>query len=179
MHKSAFISIAAALISGCVLQLPPQQQDVKNGQQQSPSPTLDTQQPKPEPKPSPSSSEWIDFGTSQGMTYQAKKGSFRFASGDKGGTLAVALGRILDANSGNVTAGQWYVTIDDCAQQMGSLVMTDTSGAAQWKVDFMFDAGNIASEIAETICGVAYQKAIELKEKEQKRAPSKAKGSAI
>ncbi|MNJ32039.1 hypothetical protein D3C77_266940 [compost metagenome] len=184
MHKIVLIPFFAASVSGCVLQLPPQQQEPPPATQQvhSSSTTWDAQAPKPQPQSPPASSDndWIDFGTSNGMTYQFKKGSFRFDQDTKGNALAVGLGRVFDSTNGQVTAGQWYVPVDDCLREMGSLVMTDIHGAALWRVDFMFDAGNIASNLAQTMCGAAYQKAYELKQQDQRQTkPAKPKGSAI
>ncbi|WP_115085321.1 hypothetical protein [Pseudomonas wadenswilerensis] len=174
MRNAALISSIAALMVGCI-QLPPQEV----GQQAPQS------QEKTNPQPAPSqqiidSGQWIDFGGSNEMSFQLKKGSFRFDQ-DKGGVfVAVALGRILDQSNGQVSAIQFYVTAQECVNERGSLVMTDVQGAALNQFDFLFDAGNIASSIAQTICAVAFKKAAEVQQQNPQRVvPVKPKAPAI
>ncbi|HEN8712340.1 TPA: hypothetical protein U8203_002779 [Pseudomonas putida] len=174
MRKAALNSSIAALMVGCI-QLPPQEVSQQAPQSQ------ERTNPQPVPsKPVIDSGQWIDFGGGNGMSFQLKKGSFRFDQ-DKGGVVvAVALGRILDQSNGQVSAIQFYVKAQECVNERGSLVMTDVQGAALNQFDFLFDAGNIASSIAETICAVAYEKAAEIQQKNpQKAVPVKPRAPAI
>lgn len=174
MRRTALISSVAALMVGCI-QLPPQEV----GQQPSESQERTNPQPVP-PNQITDNGRWIDFGGGNGMSFQLKKGSFRFDQ-DKGGIfVAVALGRVLDQSNGQVSAIQFYVKAQECVNERGSLVMTDVQGAVLNQFDFLFDAGNIASNIAQTICAVAYEKAAEIQQQTPQRVvPVKPKAPSI
>jgi len=114
------------------------------------------------------------------MSFQLKRGSFRFDQDTKGVFVAVALGRILNKNNGQITPVQFYVKTQDCVNERGLLIMTDLQGTGLNQFDFIFDAGNIASGIAQAICGVAYEKAAEMQRKSpQKVVPVKPQAPSI
>lgn len=172
MHKLALVTILATSMTGCVLQLPVPQ-DPKPASVQSTA-------PKPAPEPPAVESQWIDYGVGEGMDYQLKKGSFRFDQDTSGVALAVALGRVVHQNINRIDALQFYVRAEECLVERGTLAMTDVNGSVVAQVEFMFDTGTIASNIAETICSVAIQEAVKIHQQTpQKTAPTKPKGQAL
>lgn len=174
MRRIALISSIAALMVGCI-QMPPQE-----ARQQTPQPPEMTTPPPAPRNQIIDNDQWIDFGGGNEMSFQLKKGSFRFDQNAKGVFVAVALGRILDKNNGQISPIQFYVKTQDCVNERGLLIMTDLQGTGLNQFDFIFDAGNIASGIAQTICGVAYEKAAEIqRQSPQKVVPVKPKAPSI
>ncbi|MGY3172388.1 hypothetical protein ACVWYU_001765 [Pseudomonas sp. TE12234] len=170
MKKIALVGVLVISMAGCVLQLPATQD---------PKPAV-AQVTEPQAQPPAVESQWIDYGIGEGMSYQLKKGSFRFDQDTTGVALAVALGRVVHQNTNKINALQFYVRAAECVQERGTLAMTDVNGAIVAQVEFMFDAGTIASNIAETICTVAMKEASKVRQQTpQKTAPAKPIGSAI
>ena len=107
---------------------------------------------------------------------QAEEGWVRIASNDKGGKwdikaasldishtrteipIAVVIGRITDTKSSGVSLYKWYVPLKDCVAKNGIVATTNMSGEYQFENDFVFGSGNIASSMAEAICGAAMQR---------------------
>lgn len=184
MKKISLAGILAASITGCVLQLPAPQDPKPVTAPIKETPTQAPTQPQPQPQPQAPlpavESSWIDFGVGNGMSYQLKKGSFRFDQDTSGVALAVALGRIVHQDTNQINALQFYVRAAECIKERGMLAMTDVNGQLISQAEFMFSAGTIASNIAETICAVAVDEATKLqKQRPQKPAPSKKIDSAI
>jgi hypothetical protein len=164
MKKIPLVIILATSMAGCVLQLPAPQ-DAKPA-----APQIKEPRPQPVAEEPVADSPWIDFGVGNGMSYQLKKGSFRFDQDTAGIALAVALGRIVHQDTHQINALQFYVRAAECIKERGTLAMTDVNGQLFSQAEFMFSAGTIASNIAETICAVAVDEAVKLQQQTPKKS---------
>lgn len=109
---------------------------------------------------------WVAIASSKaGMLWEGKAGSFEFTQNKSGVVIGVLIGRVTSNSSSSVTLEKWYVSLDDCVKGNGTLVTLKISGEYQYETDFVIGAGNVSSEIAETVCAVASGKAEEIKKK--------------
>lgn len=100
--------------------------------------------------------EWIDIASNnENMKWAVQAGSLDFSKTRGGVAIAVMIGRIIDPRTSNIILYKWYVSASDCQRKMGKVVTLDISGEYQYENDFVMGSGNIASSMAETICGVA------------------------
>ena len=60
--------------------------------------------------------------------------------------------RVSELAARKITFARYYVRIADCRAGFGKLGATDLSGHATYDAEFVFDGGNVASVIAQTIC---------------------------
>lgn len=70
-------------------------------------------------------------------------------------TGIIAIGRIIDSNSQQVIAEQWFVTANACISKRGYLMTLDFDGKLKHRNEFVFGLGTVASDIAEVMCTVA------------------------
>lgn len=100
--------------------------------------------------------EWIDIASSNdGKKWAVQAGSLEFSKTKGGASIAVVVGRISDPNTSNITLRKWYVSAGDCSKKMGKVVSLGVSGEYEFENDFVLGSGNIASSMAEAICGAA------------------------
>jgi len=103
-----------------------------------------------------SQSDWINISTSKDdTTWDIKPGSFEFSKTKAGVPIALVVGRTKNPDTSQISLYKWYVTINDCKKQMGSIVSLNIDGTYFHENEFVFGSGNIASSLAETICSVA------------------------
>ncbi|WP_370305728.1 hypothetical protein [Sinimarinibacterium flocculans] len=109
---------------------------------------------------------WVTVAASNdGTTWQAKSGSLEFTQ-TKGSTpIVVVTGRVTEKSGSRITVEKWYVPVSDCVKEQGTIVTLSISGEFKYENDFVFGSGNVASGMAELICGAAKQKAIEANNK--------------
>lgn len=176
MRKSALIFLISIPIAGCVLQLPAPSTSATPPAQLAP-PQIS--QPKP-PKlleMGDSVDGWVHISTIDQKAYQIQEGSFRFNGDTKGNTLAVVITRVVDQSSNDISLFQWSVPTEDCIAGRGALVAHEMQGNLIGQNEFVFGGGNLASLVAETICGVAVKAAKTLQQPAPKAASPK--GQAI
>lgn len=112
-------------------------------------------------------SNWIQIAASEdNMTeWHAQPGSLEFSKTKGGIPIAVVVGRITNKRTSQVDLYKWYVSGADCSKRMGKVATLNISGEFQFDNDFVMGSGNIASAIAETICGAADYRINETKDK--------------
>ena len=99
---------------------------------------------------------WYHVETSKdgNETYSIKLGSGERSQNKQGEDMTVVVGKTADKKLGTIEIRKWYVTDTDCSQEFGNLVVLTIDGAYQLDAPFAKGSKNIASGIAETICGV-------------------------
>lgn len=99
---------------------------------------------------------WILISRSKTTTYEARVGSLEHTLTEVGREPIVALiFRVRDSAKAAVEFEKNYVRLSDCRAGFGKLVTTDLNGRAKYDNDFVFEGGNVASTIAQTLCGLA------------------------
>jgi hypothetical protein len=100
---------------------------------------------------------WTNISVSEKnrIRYDVKKGSFDVTTTKGGVSIAVVVGRISDPKSSKVSVYKWYVPLKACVDKFGTVVSLNMAGEYQFENDFVFDSGNIAAAMGETICAVA------------------------
>lgn len=100
--------------------------------------------------------EWINIAShNDGTKWAVQAGSLEFSKTKGGISIAVVVGRISDPNTSKISLNKWYVSAGDCSKKMGKVVALDISGEYKYESDFVLGSGNIASSMAEAICGAA------------------------
>lgn len=104
-----------------------------------------------------SQSEWINIAVSSedNLRWDVRPGSLEFSMTKGGTAIAVVIGRITDTRTSRIDLYKWYVSGTDCKKQMGKVVSLNVEGTYQFENDFVFGSGNVASAMAEAICGAA------------------------
>ena len=97
--------------------------------------------------------DWVLLDSTDDTTYEARVGSFRIERTTLNRPVAVLTLRL--SRAGAAAFEDNYVSLEDCARGMGRLVTTDMAGRYRYGNDFVFGGRTIASNIAETICGLA------------------------
>ena len=104
--------------------------------------------------------EWIDIAeNNSGDKWSIKAGSLEISKTKAGTPVAVVIGRIIGINENQVQLYKWYVPLKDCAQESGVVIALNISGEYKFENDFAFKSGNVASAMAESICGAASKRA--------------------
>lgn len=99
---------------------------------------------------------WVPIAESKdGGTWDVKSGSLEFSQTKAEVPIAVVIGRISNKRSPSIALYKWYVPIKDCVKENGIVVSLNMSGEYIFENDFVFGSGNIASAMAEAICGAA------------------------
>lgn len=110
--------------------------------------------------------EWSNISTqNDGTRWDVKAGSLEFSTTKGGTSIATVVGRMTNPNTSDVSLSRWYVSANDCSRRMGKMVSLDVNGAFKFESDFVIGGGNVASAIAEVVCGAA---AITLKARNDK-----------
>jgi hypothetical protein len=167
MTKFAVVLLMSAFTAGCVLQLPAP--SAQAPAQLSPTPVSQPDPPK-QPELGDSDGGWVYVTTIDQNVYQMQEGSFRFDGDTKGNTLAVVVTRVINNRTRDITLFQWSVPTDDCIAGRGALVAHDMQGNLSGQNGFVFGGGNIASLVAETICGAAVKAAQRTNPQQPKKA---------
>jgi len=97
---------------------------------------------------------WVTIAETDGGKWQIKSGSLEFTSNKSNVAIAVVIGRTISKKQ-QIDLYKWYVTAPDCKAGMGQLVSLSLQGEFKFENDFVEDGGNIASAVAEIICGAA------------------------
>ena len=102
-------------------------------------------------------SEWINIAVSSesNMRWDVQPGSLEFSKTKGGTAIAVVIGKITDTRTSRIDLYKWYVSETDCKKEMGKVVSLGIDGAYRFENDFVFGSGNIATLMAEAICGAA------------------------
>lgn len=108
------------------------------------------------PSPSANNSEWILItqNSDDSRFYSGKRGSFEITTTKAGESVAMILGQTEDKKDKSVSYGKWYVSVKDCNAGLGKLVILKISGEFDFEADFVAKGNNIASGIADVICGI-------------------------
>lgn len=105
-------------------------------------------------------SEWIEIaGDDTGGRWHMKAGSLEISQTKAKVAIAVVIGRVTGVISKQVLLYKWYVPLKDCVAENGIVVALNLSGDYQFENEFVFGADNIASSMAEAICGAASRQA--------------------
>ena len=96
--------------------------------------------------------EWVEITKSRISVYSIKANSARIATNDSGVKVILATGRITTIETEKIEAAMWYVPVDHCLRQRGTLVSTDVVGNFIGETQFVVGLGNVASVIAEIMC---------------------------
>lgn len=108
--------------------------------------------------------EWVTVAESDDTAWAIQAGSLEQLK-TKGGTpIIVVVGRIANGATRQIDLFKWYVSLEDCRGQMGKLVTLGIDGQYRFENDFVVGSGNIASAVAESICG-AHQYRVNVREK--------------
>ena len=92
--------------------------------------------------------EWVTVAEStKGVVYDIKAGSLFKMDNDK---IAVVIGRVVGKDK--ITPYLWSITKEDCGVGVGIVLWTPPDFIYQEKLSFVFDSGNVNSEIAQMIC---------------------------
>ena len=110
--------------------------------------------------------KWILITSSDTKTYEARVGSLGPVYTESGEPAAIILIRVFEIAPRRLTVVRHYVRIADCRAGFGKLGEADLSGRATHDWEFVFDGGNVASVIAQTICNGANLEAQEIQMKD-------------
>ena len=95
---------------------------------------------------------WVLITSSDTKTYEARVGSLGPVYTESGEPAAILWIRVFEIATKKLTFVRHYVRIAHCRAGFGKLGEADLSGRATYETEFVFDGGNVASTIAETIC---------------------------
>jgi hypothetical protein len=95
---------------------------------------------------------WVLVTSSATKTYETRAGSLEHVLTDSQEPAVILLFRVTEVATRNITFVRHYVSIADCRAGLGKLGAADLSGHAIYDAFFVFDGGNVASKIAQTIC---------------------------
>ncbi|MVW77301.1 hypothetical protein [Pseudomonas xionganensis] len=100
-------------------------------------------------------SDWFLIASSQDNTrsYSGKAGSLEITNTKNGSQVAIIIGQIEDKTNNTLQYNKWYVSVDDCKKESGKMALLDISGEYIDSIDFVLGGNNIASGIADVICG--------------------------
>ena len=87
------------------------------------------------------------------MTWEVKPGSLELSKTKGQVPIVVVVGRVSNQSSRQITLSKWYVSIKDCEREMGKVVTLNLDGQYRFENDFVFGGGNVATAMAESICG--------------------------
>lgn len=109
---------------------------------------------------------WVRIANNDsGIVWDIKAGSLELSKTRGEVPIAVVIGRTTDPGPKKVLFYKWYVPLKDCAAESGVMVSLNMSGEYQFENDFVFNGGNIASGLAEAICGAAKQQILDASQK--------------
>ena len=102
-------------------------------------------------------SGWVNIASTglNDMLWDVKSGSLEFTKTKGGAVIAVVIGRITNTKTSRIDLYKWYVSAIDCKKQIGKVVTLDIDGTYKFENDFVFGSGNVATAMAEAICGAA------------------------
>jgi len=96
--------------------------------------------------------EWTLVTGTEIKTYEARDKSLEFLSINSQEPAAVLLFRITDSSKQSIRFTKYIVSLNDCRQGIGRLIAADASNQPIYQAHFVFEGGNIASRIAQTVC---------------------------
>ena len=99
-------------------------------------------------------SEWVSVASTDDMEWEFRSGSFEETVTKGGESIFVALGRVTGKIDKKIDLRKSYVSVRDCARKMGKVVTLGIDGSFRFENDFVFGGGNVASAMAEFLCGV-------------------------
>lgn len=95
---------------------------------------------------------WVLITSSDTKTYEARTGSLGPVYTESGEPAVILLIRVLEIATRKITFVRHYVRIADCRAGFGKLGEADLNGRSIYEAEFVFEGGNVASTIAQTIC---------------------------
>ena len=100
---------------------------------------------------------WTQIGATKLSTFDVKDGSLRNGKTKGGDAFVSIIVRMTSKDDDRIDVSERYVKTSDCANERGALVTLDLEGKFQFKNDFVFGLGTVASSIAEYVCNSANQ----------------------
>jgi hypothetical protein len=97
--------------------------------------------------------DWIKIAEADETSWYVKPGSLEVAKTKGQVPIVVVIGRVVDSETKQVNLYKWYVSIADCQRELGKVVSLKIDGAYSFENDFVFGSGNVASAMAQSICG--------------------------
>jgi hypothetical protein len=119
------------------------------------------------PPTTASTSDWVLLtqNSDDSQFYSGKRGSYELTTTKNRTSVATILGQTENKNDKTVTYNKWYVSTSDCDAGMGKLVVLKLNGDFAFEAAFVSKGTNIASGIADVVCGIY---ASDLKKKQGK-----------
>jgi hypothetical protein len=102
--------------------------------------------------PSAAQEDWTNVAVSGHYTFDTKDGLLRPAKGPRGQDGYFVVGRTQDSLTKRVMVGRWFVSTEDCANEVGTFFQFDMQGNVLSQVDFAFGSESVASILAEVVC---------------------------
>ena len=97
---------------------------------------------------------WNEVAASDAVTYSLKADSYQVGKSIGGAPAVAFIVRARNAKTNEITLNKKYVLVKDCVAGNGKLITTDLDGTFSWETPFAFGAGDVASTIALSICGI-------------------------
>ncbi len=97
--------------------------------------------------------DWIRIAETDESSWHVRPGSLELSRTKGQVPIALVVGRVSNRKSQQVSLYKWYVSVADCQREMGKLVTLNVDGSYAFENDFVFGSGNVASGMAESICG--------------------------
>jgi hypothetical protein len=97
--------------------------------------------------------DWIPIAETDETLWHVRPGSLELSRTKGQVPIALVVGRISSRKTQQISLYKWYVSMADCQREMGKLVTLNVDGSYAFENDFVFGSGNVASSMAESICG--------------------------
>lgn len=97
--------------------------------------------------------DWIRIAETDETMWHVRPGSLEISRTKGQVPIALVVGRISSRKNQQISLYKWYVSMADCQREMGKLVTLNVDGSYAFENDFVFGSGNVASSMAESICG--------------------------
>ena len=98
--------------------------------------------------------QWSLIAYTSTDKYYALKGSAEIVANKTNEEVIVVTMKAEDIVKQVIKLEKVYVRTSDCLRKQGKVVFLDMDGNFKFSVDFIFGAGSIGTQKAETICGV-------------------------
>lgn len=97
--------------------------------------------------------DWLPLSEGSTFKFEGRRGTLKFSTNRAGIPVVTAMGRSINKANSNIAFEQWYVTVAECQQGFGTLITTDLNGDVISQNQFVEGGGNVASTLAEMLCG--------------------------
>jgi hypothetical protein len=99
----------------------------------------------------------ITSNNNRERVYSIKEQSVKIDKNNRGTIIVVGTGRVVNTVKRTSEVSRWYVSLQDCDNEMGMLTMLETDGSFISDTAFVFNQGSVGATIAETLCMVYKQ----------------------